>query len=300
MTVKVGIVHSGADNDTNLSNINALKNGLAWETNTHASLVGPVFADDNYANLVTLTKDLLKQKVDLLVAAGGSGAASVAVAEAAATNTPVVYTSVGTTARLATNATGICARTSELDPARLDLLHKLLPGRRTFGGLISPYRVKTHQDTVIDNEAAILGLDPVEFTTIDASAGSVNSQIRSAFEDWGGKVAAVLVTADPLFNDHRHTIIHAARENNMPVIFQWREFAEEGGLMSYGTNLTSAYTLAGAYVGEIIDPGNPATAASLPVLALNNIELAINLKTAKRLNLDVPLPLILRADFIYV
>jgi putative tryptophan/tyrosine transport system substrate-binding protein len=298
MTSKVGIVHSGRNNDTNLSNINALKKGLAWETNTIVEFHGPYFANDDYTSLVNIIMDLISnQNVDLLVAAGGTGCAKEAQKLTNSTQTPVVYTSVGIETRLADNMTGICSRTLGTDPGRLDVLHELLPDKRTFGGLVTAYR--DDQKPIVNNEAAVLGLNPVKFTDI-SPAGDVNAQIEAAFDDWAGKVAAVLVMADPLFNDHRHAIIHIADGHNMPVIFQWREFAEEGGLISYGTNLTSAYILAGTYVGEIIDTSNPATAASLPILGLKNMELAINLKTAKRLNLDVPPSLILRADFLYV
>jgi putative ABC transport system substrate-binding protein len=114
---------------------------------------------------------------------------------------------------------------------------------------------------------------------------------------WGG----ALVAADPVFNNHRSAVIASASSHKVPTIYQWREFAEEGGLISYGPNLTAAYALAGDYVARILDQGASPDPTKLPILPLENLELVINLKTAKNdLNLRVPPALLAQADRIIV
>jgi len=101
---------------------------------------------------------------------------------------------------------------------------------------------------------------------------------------------------------NRAAIIAAAKAAHLPAIYQWREFAEEKGLMSYGTNLTVAYTLAGTYAGLLIDPASTLKPTDLPILTMNNGELIINLKTARDdlNNLTIPPALLQQADEVIV
>ena len=107
------------------------------------------------------------------------------------------------------------------------------------------------------------------------------------------RIAAVVVGADGLFNNQRSQIVALAARHTIKAIYAFREFVTEGGLVSYGANLTEAYRLAGLYIGRILRGENP---AELPVIQPTKIELSINLKTAKMLGLDVPATLIARAD----
>jgi putative tryptophan/tyrosine transport system substrate-binding protein len=298
----IGIMHSGSQG-THSPQIQAFKKGLEWAApSPNVTIVGPLYADDNLATLDTIARSLVTtDKVDVLVAAGGSASSEAAKkATGAADGTPpVVFTSVAKPARPAANMTGICARTSELDLARLVLLHELLPGEKKFGALINPSRFNCgdHKDE-INNEAAILGLQAPDYKEIDPRAANINTLIDQAFQYWASNnYKGALVTADPLFNNHRGEVIHAAEAHKIAAVYQWREFAEEGGLMSYGPNLVAAYTLAGICAGRIL--GGTAL-QDLPVLQLNKFELVINLETAKALGLKVPPTLLVQADRIIV
>jgi putative tryptophan/tyrosine transport system substrate-binding protein len=308
----IGIIHSGSNTASNQNHINALEQALAWAGYTNGvagfNVLPPAFADDRVAQLDADARNFLKTlHVDVLVAAGGSRASTVALnanMTAPATNTPVIFTSVtNPLSPSPTNMTGICARTTELDLERLKLLHELLPGKTRFGVLYNAGRIDPAQLPQLTNRALILGLtldpQPVDLTL----AANVATQIGQAFQHWANTAAqGVIIAADPLFHNRRNIIISAAAGTitiagvlthitPIPAIYQWREFAADGGLISYGPNLNVAYQLAGTYVGQVLDKiaaaagGGPAVdLTDMPVLPLDNSEMAINLTTAKALH----------------
>jgi putative ABC transport system substrate-binding protein len=295
-------MHSGS-NGNHDAQIQAFKDGLAWAGFTGArpganvTIVGPLYADDNQKHLADNAAILVNTPVDVLVAAGGS--ASSQKAQAVTSTIPIVFTSVAEPARPAANMTGICARTSEFDADRLNLLHELLPGQKKFGVLVNPSRFNfTSQKGNLDQAAAKLGAQALDYKPVEPNGGNADALIGQAFQYWADNgYAGALVAADPIFNNHRNRVVATARAHSIPAIYQWREFAEVGGLMSYGPNLTVAYKLAGIYVGRILNNVAP---KDQPVLSLNNFELVINLKTAKALALEVPPTLLARADHIIV
>jgi len=297
----IGIMHSGSQGKHD-AQIKAFKDGLEWggaAPGAPVTIAGPLYADDDPAKLDMIAAELVNSdKADVLVAAGGSMSCEAAKKATATSRKPVVFTSVANPTRPAANMTGICARTSELDSVRLSLLRELLPGEKKFGALLNPSRFNyaIHKDH-LSNAATLLGLQAPDYKDINSTDGKADADIDRAFADWASRdCAGVLVTADPLFNNHRERVIRAAgAPNNIPAIYQWREFAEDGGLMSYGPNLITAYMLAGTYVGRIL---NGTAIKDLPVLPLDDLELVINLKTAKALGLDVPPTLLARADLV--
>jgi putative ABC transport system substrate-binding protein len=297
----IGIMHSGSQGKHD-AQIKALNDGLELGRAALGAPVifaGPHYADDDPAKLDEIAAKLVNSdKADVLVAAGGSMSSEAARKATATSGKPVVFTSVAYPVRPAANMTGICARTSELDLFRLGLLQELLPGKKKFGALLNPSRFNCaiNKDQ-LSNKATILGLQALDYKDINCTDGKAEADIDRAFADWASRdCAGVLVTADPLFNNHRERVIRAAgAPNNIPAIYQWREFAEDGGLMSYGPNLITAYILAGTYVGRIL---NGTAIKDLPVLPLDDLELVINLKTAKTLGLDVPPALLARADLV--
>ncbi len=103
----------------------------------------------------------------------------------------------------------------------------------------------------------------------------------------------MMITADPFFNSHRALLIAQAAQYRLPAIFEFRQFVAEGGMMSYGTVLTDAYSQAGTYAGRILKGEKP---GDLPVVLPTNFQFAINLKTAKALGVEIPPTLSARAD----
>ena len=293
--------------------MNALLQGLTWAGYTSGvaglNVLPTSFAGDSVTQLRTDARNYLKTVgVDVLVAAGGTVAANVAEninAEAPATTTPVVFTSVNySLSHSPSNMTGIFARTTEFDVDKLKLLKELRPDATSFGLLYNFGRNdKPHQLARLTNQASILGvsLDP---KPIDLSlAANFRTQVGQAFQAWAtGTRDGAIVAADPLFHNRRDIIINAAAGNiniagvahairPIPAIYQWREFTENGGLLSYGPNLTVAYQLAGTYVGRVLDKiaasagGGPAVdLTDMPVLPLDNCEEVVNLTTARALD----------------
>lgn len=325
----MGIIHSGSNSATNAALINiALAQGLTWAGYTSGvagfNVLPPRFANNVAATLDHDARYFFKTAgVDVLVAAGGDLAALAAYhANGAAppTNTPIVFTSVADPLSPSpTNMTGICTRTTELDAERLKLLYELLPGKTRFGVLYRAGRPDmSRQLAGLINQALILGLtldpQPVDPTL----AAPVPTQIDQAFNHWAAAPAGqgVIVAADPLFNSYRAEIIAAAAGTitvagvvrlipPIPAIYQWREFAVDRGLISYGPNITVAYQLAGTYVGRVLDKiaaaggGGPAVNLSdMPVLPLDDLEVVINLTTAKAGGFTIPPSLLARADTI--
>ena len=187
--------------------------------------------------------------------------------------------------------TGICARTSECDPTRLELLMELCPTAKTIGVLTNSSRSNfSEKFKAVQDAAKALG---VKLTKADATKPQ---EIDPAFKKFK-KIDALLVTADPLFNDMRSEIVKCANTlKNTPAIYQWKEFATAGGLMSYGPDLTEAYELAGRYVVSLLEGLSP---LDLPIVLLTKFELVINLTTVEDMDdFTVPDTLLVRAEFI--
>jgi putative ABC transport system substrate-binding protein len=291
----IGIIHSGSGvvpvQQTEIDTfILSLKNAGYTNGQGGFSIRPPIpaYANDNLQQLRAHADNFVRQGVDVLVAAGGSISAQVAKDATAARGTPVVFTSVADPVSPAPNMTGICARTVELDPTRLILLHELMPAETTIGALISSRPQPNTQRQLLDNAANVLGLS-LDYKNI-ANPGD----IPQAFRAWHqAGIKAAVVTANPFFNNHGPDVINHANNNNIAAIYQWHQFVDAGGLMSYGTKLLDAYNLAGIYVGLILDGQQP---QALPVVLLTKFEISMNLTTAKKLDIAVPKTLHARAD----
>jgi putative ABC transport system substrate-binding protein len=238
--------------------------------------------------------------VDVIVAAGGPPS-SVASRDATKSNkVPVVFMSTADPVALGlvvsldkpgTNMTGIAGLTSELDVKRLELLREFLAGGapKKIGVLTNGGRPSVEYQFEELKKAAP-GLD---LTLVRRNAVNLD-EIKKAFADFKGEpVDGVLVTADSLFNDFRKDVVAFAK--GLPAIYQWREFAEVGGLMSFGPNILEAYALVGEYAGRIL---NGATAANLPVSLPDSLELVINLRVAHAEGFNIPASLLSRAEFV--
>jgi putative tryptophan/tyrosine transport system substrate-binding protein len=303
----IGIMHSGTDKPAHQIHIDAFIQALEAagydEAKTHNNLdiKARLFAEDDPGKLTGHAKSLINSHhVEVVVAAGGTASALAAksVTDTQMNPTSVVFTSFADPASPVKNMTGICARTTELDATRLHLLHELMPNETKFGALVNSSRGNYSSLTAsLNAEATKLGLQQPDYTSVvgGGTTNEIDDAIEKAFSDWHGNVKAAVVTADPLFNNHRDTVIAAARKYKIAAIYQWSEFANAGGLMSYGTNLLEAYKLAGIYVGRILDGDNP---DKLPVVLLTNFELVINLGTASKIGIPIPQTLYARATII--
>jgi len=176
-----------------------------------------------------------------------------------------------------------------MEAKRLALLHEIAPNVNLVAVLLNPNNPFFNNQLSDVNEASrALNLK------IHIERASNEQDITRAFKEFAQRqVGALLVGADPYFNSQRALVIAPAAELRLPAIYEWREFVEAGGLMSYGTSLTEAYRQASDVVVRIIKGANP---ADLPVLQSSKFEFVINLKTAKALDLTLAPAVFARAD----
>jgi putative tryptophan/tyrosine transport system substrate-binding protein len=281
-----------------VSEIAALKDGLKETGFTVGQNVQMEFlwADDQYDRLPAMAVELVHRQVAVIVAGGGN--VSALAAKAATTTIPIVFPIVtdpvkgGLVASLnrpGGNLTGIAALTIELDPKRLELLCDLLPRARVIGALIDSNRPEA-DDQVRSLQTAAQTLGRQMVVAKVAAEGEFDNAIAALVSQ---KADAIVVGASPLFNSRRDTLIAATARHAVPTIYQFREFAESGGLITYGASAAGSYRQAGIYVGRILKGEKP---ADLPVVQPIKFDLVINLKTAKTLDLNVPQALLATAD----
>jgi putative ABC transport system substrate-binding protein len=254
------------------------------------------YADGQYDRLPMLATELVQRRVAVLAATGGD--AAIVAARAATTTIPIVFTTgsdpvalgyVASLNRPGGNVTGVVLLTSDLGAKRVGLLRQLVPKVDAFGVLVNPtYPVSAAQLKEVEAAAASIN---VRVIVANASA---NRDFEPAFASLVQQGAgALLVAADPFFYSRRNQIVALATHYVVPAIYEWREYALAGGLLSYGTSITEAYRLAGLNTGRVLKGEKP---ADLPVMQTTKFELVINLKTAKTLGLAVPDGLVLAAD----
>ena len=255
------------------------------------------WADGQYDRLPALVADLIRRQVTVIAA---NSPAPVMAAKAATTTIPIVFATgydpvaaglVASLARPGGNLTGVTSLTAEVGPKRVELLHELVPTATSIALLVNPAAVahtpRPYRQTCRRRHASsgctfhVLHASTVrDFDTVFATL----AQLRA-----GGLV----IGSDPFFNSQSEQLAALAIRHAVPAIYQYREFAAAGGLMSYGGSLTDMYRQVGVYTGRILKGEKP---ADLPVQQSTKVELIINLKTAKALGLDVPLTLLARAD----
>jgi putative ABC transport system substrate-binding protein len=187
------------------------------------------------------------------------------------------------------NITGVVTTNVELTAKRLGLLHELVPGATRFAVLVNASNSASVLLTRDALAAAALAEWQIEFLAV-----STNRDLNATFASFAQKrVEAVMVAPELLFVGRRIQLLTLAARHAVPVIYPSREFAEAGGLMSYGSSFTDMHRQVGIYAGRILKGEKP---ADLPVQAPTKYELVINLKTAKALGLEVPPTVLARAD----
>ena len=249
-----------------------------------------------YEKLPALAADLVKRNVAVIAAVGGD--VSARAAEQATTAIPIVFGAGSDVVKAGLvkslnkpegNATGFTLLTNDLEPKRLGLLHDLLPKADVVGVLYDPnFRPAVDQLAAIETAARTIALQ------VDVLRVGNDDDLDAGLQSLRNhRVSALLVTAAPYFDTRRARIIEFAAENKIPAIYQFREYAVDGGLISYGPRITESYRQAGVYVGRILNGAKP---GDLPVLQPTNFDFVINLKAARALGLTVPPGLISFAD----
>jgi putative ABC transport system substrate-binding protein len=239
--------------------------------------------------------ELVGLGVDLIVTTGGAEPAL--AAKQATTTIPVLFTAgdpvraglVSNLRRPGGNLTGLHILTIELNTKRLELLRETVPGLSRVAVLhnpTNPTAAPALKDLVDAAQALRLKLHVLD---VPAREG-----IDNAFASLAkGRAEALLVMSDAMLHGQRDRIVELAARNQVPAIFEWREFTQVGGLLSYGTHLPDMYRRLATYVDRILKGTKP---GDLPVQQPTKFELVINLKTAKALGLTIPPSLLLRAD----
>ena len=253
------------------------------------------WAEGRYDRLPELAADLVHRQVAVIVTSGGDNPSL--AAKAATTTIPIVFNvgsdpvKVGLVASLARpggNATGVNIFTSELAEKRFGLLNDAIPAAASFAVLAPNFPLAMADVREVEAAGRRVGKDVAIFHA--SSEGEIDSAFARMAQSRPG---ALLLAGDMFFNGRREQIVALAARHAIPAIYEWREFAEAGGLMSYGTNLAEAYRLQGVYAGRILK-GEKTT--DLPVVQLSKFDLVINLKTAKALGLSLPPGVLAIAD----
>ena len=255
------------------------------------------WAEGKNDRLPALAADLVRRQVSVIAAPGTTPAAL--AARAATTAIPIVFFTAGDPVALKLvaslnrpggNLTGLTSSGLELAPKRLDLLHQLMPTATVIALLVNPTNPAIAESTVreVQDAARRLGL---RVHTLHASTERDFDSVFAALVQL--RPSGLVIAIDSFFTGRRGQLAALALRHGIPAIYQYRDFAEAGGVMSYGGSLTEPYRLVGLYTGRILKGEKP---ADLPVQQVTKVELIINLKTAKALGLTIPPSLLQRAD----
>jgi putative tryptophan/tyrosine transport system substrate-binding protein len=281
----------------NSSNIAAFHQGLSETGYVEGQNVAIEYrwGEGQYDRLPALAADLVARKVNVILARGGIHAAQ--AAKGATSTIPIIF-SVGdpvetglaaSLARPGGNLTGVSAMVPEMTPKRLELLSELVPQAGVIVLLVNPRNPQTERIIRDMHEAA--RTKGVTFHILKATSESeIDAAFASLVELQAG---ALIVGSDPFFGSRLELLATLASRHRVPAIYQWREFADAGGLISYGPSLTASFRQLGIYAGKILKGAKP---ADLPVQQPTTFELVVNLKTAKALGLTVPPSILARAD----
>jgi putative tryptophan/tyrosine transport system substrate-binding protein len=253
------------------------------------------YAEGRYDRLPALAADLVGHNVDVIAAfstpsalAAKSATSTIPIVFAVGTD-PVADGLVASLAQPGGNLTGFSVFSVELMSKRVELLSELVPKADVIALLVNPNNANAGPMMRDAQEAA-----RAKRVTLHILKASAESEIDAAFASFVDLHAgALLIGGDPLFTKRLDQLVGLIARHAVPAIYEWREFAAAGGLISYGSSFTAANRQAGVYAGKILRGAKP---ADLPVQQPTTFELVVNLKTAKALGLTVPPSILARAD----
>jgi putative ABC transport system substrate-binding protein len=293
----VGFLHSGSPTEY-AHLVDAFQRGLNEAGFVEGRNVAIEFhwAEGQNDRLTILAADLVRRQVAVIAATGGPS--PVLAAKAATSTIPVVFSTgvdpvkAGLVASLnqpGANITGVNVFTAVMEAKRLGFLQELVPSANLIAVLLNPNNPNVHNQVRDVQEAARVAGQKIQLFQASTDLDLASALETAAKTQAGG----LLVGADPSFVNRRERIVALAARHAIPALYEQREFAAAGGLVSYGTSLIDAYRQVGLYVGRILKGEKP---ADLPVLQPTKFELVINLKTARTLRLEIPAKLLALAD----
>jgi putative ABC transport system substrate-binding protein len=255
------------------------------------------WAEGHYDRLPALAADLVGRNVDVIVTSGGTPPAL--AAKSATSTIPIVFSTggdpvgtgmVASLARPGGNLTGVSMMFADLIPKRLELLSELVPQARMIALLVNP-RSAPYPEPMIRDVQEAARTKGVQLHILEAGT---ESEIDAAFPTLIQLHAGALVVGpDSFFGSRREQLVALTARFAVPAIYEWREYATAGGLISYGPSVTAALRQVGIYVGRILKGAKP---ADLPVQQPTTFELVVNLKTAQTLGLTISPSILARAD----
>jgi putative ABC transport system substrate-binding protein len=255
------------------------------------------WAEGHNERLPAMASQLAGQQVKAIIAPGSTPSAL--AAQAATKTVPIIFevgsdpVEIGLVASLnqpGGNITGVTTLNSGIGSKRLELLRSLLPNAAVLGFLVNPTNAKLVDADIKDVRAAGKNLG-LQLRVLNASTAE---DLETRFAELKqSNAGGLLIDADPLFSSQMPQLAALSLRYAMPSVYQFREFAAAGGLLSYGSSFTATFRTVGNYTGRILKGEKP---ADLPVQQATLVELFVNLKTAKALGVTVPLSLLGRAD----
>jgi putative ABC transport system substrate-binding protein len=243
-----------------------------------------------------MATELVRRQVGVIVAAGGNAAPD--AAKAATTTIPILFITpddpvrlgyVMSLARPSGNLTGITFLGSELGAKRLELLRDLVPAANRVAVLFNPVTPASESRlSEVQSAARSIGVQIAVFKA--SNSREIELAFAAIVHD---RAEALLLIPDPVFNGRRIQLVHSASRHGLPAIYWQREFADAGGLISYGSSIGDAFRQVGRYSGRILKGAKP---VDLPVVQSAKFELVINQQIARLLGLTIPSALLIRAD----